>query len=343
VSDGANYAVPSAVDRAGNAFVLWQQVRSGRLMVSIAPAGRSFAQPVNLAPLAGAKLWDLVASRAGPVIVEWVKRHPGSKRMGLYAATIGVDGHLAGMRLLASGVVGQQSVATDDRGDLAVMWADANDNPPTFLTLCPVGHDCRTERVPVNPMFGTVALLPTGTALVAGAVNILGDGVTVATCRTSVPCRKAQVLAHTGLFPQIVVDGAGRATAAWQDEQTGDAFLSSAVLPPGAERFEPVTKAHVRVGGLVFALATDAAGSVLAGWLPDRPIGVPTVITSFAGPGKRLRSTASLSVRHPGHVVTDMSDPSTGFDQHGNAVMAWSSAGFAATVVNVVLGQPPSG
>jgi hypothetical protein len=334
---GGNTTTPvsSAVDASSNAFVLWQQLPAGRGMVAIARRGHSFGRPVRLAALAGAKLWDLVAARSGPVIVEWVARGR------MYAGSLGVGGRLSGVRTLASGSIGQQSVAVDDHGDIAVVWADANGNPPTSLTQCPAGGTCTTKTVPVNPMFATVALLPSGSALVAGAVSMFGEGVTVSHCTTIQPCGRPQVLARTGLFPRIVVDAAGRSTVTWEDDESGDGFLSSAVLAPGQLRFSAVTKARARIGGVLASVAVNAAGAVLAGWQPSVPASVPPppMITSFAGPGQRLRSVTRVSAGRPAQTISETSDPQVGLDQKGNGIIVWSSASINTTVINVVVAR----
>jgi len=342
LSDDALYAVSSAVSLSGDAFVLWQQLPARRLMMSIAPVGHKFGRPMWLKRLSGAKLWALLAPRAGPVIVEWVKPAGDLRRMVMYAARVDRGGRLAGIRRLAAGAIGQQRVSVDRRGDLAVMWSNANGNPPTYLTLCPVARRCRTERVAVNPMFGTIALLAHGTALVAGPVSVFGDGVSVSACPLVGPCRRPQILSRSGLFPEIVVGGASRATVAWEDEASGDGFLSSTVLDPGAKRFSTVTKVRARVGGTLFSLIANDLGAVLAGWQPDLPASSPPspMITSFAGPDQRLRTITPVPYGQTTQPITATSDPSVGIDQHGNAVMAWSSAGLTSTVVDIAIGHP---
>jgi hypothetical protein len=107
--------VSSAIDGRGSALVLWQQAPAGRLMLSIAPAGRGFGRPVAIPGTAGASMWELVASRHGPVVVEWVKHGQ------MLAGTVGPDGIPAEVRRIASGVIGDQVLAIDDRGELAAL------------------------------------------------------------------------------------------------------------------------------------------------------------------------------------------------------------------------------
>lgn len=335
VGGNTTSAVSSAVSGSGDAFVLWQQLPARRGMLAIARRGHAFRRPVRLAELAGATLWDLVAGRHGPVIVEWVARHR------MYAGTLSASGRLSQVRTLAGGAIGQQSVAVDDRGDIGVMWANANANPPTFLTLCPAVGTCTTDTVPVDPMFGTVALLPGGSALVAGAVSTFGEGVTVSRCVLLAPCGAPQLLTRQGASPNIVVDQNGRATVTWEDDQSGDGFLSSAVLASGGTQFSSATKVRVRVGGVLVSVAANDAGDVLAGWQPDVPPSAPPppMITSFAGPGQRLHSITRVSAGRPSYRVIGVSDPSVGLDDKGNAILAWSSASPNTTVINVLVGR----
>jgi hypothetical protein len=144
-----------------------------------------------------------------------------------------------------------------------------------------------------------------------------------------------------GSFPTVVVDAAGRATVTWEDDQSGDGFLSSAVLATHGERFSSVTKARARVGGVLASVACNDVGDVLAGWQPSVAPSVPPapMITSFAGPGQRLQSITRVSAGRPSYRVTEVSDPAVGLDDKGNAILVWSSAGLSTTVINVAVGR----
>jgi hypothetical protein len=328
--------VSSAIDGRGRALVLWQQAPGRRLMLSVAPAGRRLQGPVAIPKSAGASMWNLVASRHGPVVVEWVN----DGRM--LAGRVGKGGVLTGVRTIASGVIGNQVLAIDDHGDLAALWGPSVLGQLTWLTTCPVVGGCSTQRAPVQPQFGGVALLPDGTALVAGSQSPSGDGIAVSQCLPSERCSAPHVLARTGQFPDFVVDDRGRATLAWQDDQSSDGFLSSAVLPPGAARFSAVTKVRARVGGLLASIAANAEGDVLAGWQPAvRPsVPPPPMEASFAPPSGRLRTFTRVSAGHPSQPVAATSDPAVGLGPTGDAILVWSSAGRSRTLIDVALGRP---
>ena len=330
---GSDYEpVKPVVDAAGNSFVLWKQLRSRRLMLAVARHGHRFAPGHALNGLTGALAWELAGSRAGPVTIEWVTGHGGVDR--LFAARVGPDGRLAGTREIASGAVGQQSVATNDRGDLAVMWAPANTGSSTNFTFCPVGGRCRTEGVPVVPMFAAVALAPNGSVLVAGAVSKFGDGIQVSRCALGAACAAPQVLSRTGLFPTIVVDALGRATVTWEDEQSSDGYLSSAVLDAGSEQFSSPAHVRVRIGGVLAWTAGNAPGAVIAAWQPDAPPSSP-MVTAFAAPGQRLRAATRVSAGRPRQRVIETSDPAVGIDDHGNAILSWSAASLTGVTIDV--------
>jgi hypothetical protein len=305
-------------------------------MLSIAPAGRGFRRPIAIPKTAGASMWNLVASRHGPAVVEWVKRGQ------MLAATLGPDGIPAQARRIASGMIGDQVLAIDDRGDLAALWGPGLGDQLTSLTRCPDGAGCRTQRAPVEPTSGSVALLPNGTVLVAGSQNPSATGIAVSECVPSAPCTAPRVLARTGQFPNFVVDDRGRATLAWEDNESSDGFLSSAVLPPGATRFSAVTKVRSRIGGVLASVATNAVGDVLAGWQPDVPASVPPppMIASFAPPSRRLRTYSRVSAGNPSQPVVATSDPVVGLGPTGNAILVWSSAAMSRTVIDVALGRP---
>jgi hypothetical protein len=277
-----------------------------------------------------------VASRHGPVVVEWVKHGQ------MLAGTVDPDGIPTEVRRIASGAIGDQVLAIDDRGDLAALWGPGLGDQLTSLTRCPAGSGCRTHRAPVEPTFGSVALLPNGTVLVAGSKHPSGDGIAVSECVPSEPCSAPHLLARTGLFPDFVVDDRGRATLAWQDDQSSDGFLSSAVLPPGATRFSAVTKVRVRIGGVLASIAANAAGDVLAGWQPDVPTSVPPppMIASFAPPSGRLRTFSRVSAGNPSQPVLATSDPVVGLGPTRDAILVWSSAALKRTVIDVALGRP---
>jgi hypothetical protein len=337
----ASLAARPVIDASGTVLVPWEQLTTGRLMLSIAPAGRGFERPVSLAVPAHPLLWNMTGSRAGPVMLEWVKRTAGTPEHDvMYAATVAADGSLSAPRELASGRIRGQRVATDDRGDIAVIWSLPYSTPVTYLTLCLAAGPCHTEAVRVSPPFGTVALLPNGTALVAGSRDLFGGGVSVALCPMSGPCERPEVLTRTGAFPHIAVDPAGRATLAWQDDQTRGGFLNSAALSPGSTRFFAARKVRSRIGGLDFSLAVNGAGAVLAGWAAADPAARFPILTSFAAPRRRLTAAVPVPGSRHGRAVVYWSDPSVGIDDSGNAVVAWSTGGFGRTTVHVALGHP---
>jgi hypothetical protein len=327
--------VSSAIDGRGRALVLWQRAPAGRLMLSIAPAGRGFRRAVAIPGASGASMWQLVAPRDGPAVVEWVSH---GRMLG---GTVGQMGILTEVRTITTGVIGNQVLATDDRGDLAVLWGSSVLGQLTWLTRCSAAGACRTQRAPVEPQFGAAAVLPDGTALVAGSQNSSGDGIAVSDCALAQPCSSPQLLARTGEFPTFVVDNRGRATLAWQDDESSDGFLSSAVLPPGAHRFSAVTKVRTRIGGVLASVAVNAAGDVVAGWQPAVAASVPPppMIASFAAPNGRLRTFSRVSAGNPSQPVLATSDPAVGVGPTGNAILVWSSAALSRTVIDVALAR----
>jgi hypothetical protein len=342
ISTPHRYADDPAVafDRFGNAIVVWHQFHhTDSVHAAIRPRGGRFGRPVTLAS-AGAPRYPAIAfDRAGDAFALWSVDAAG--RHGVQLAIRRRGGRFGAPATLSAGKGDADSprLAVDARGDVVAVWRQCNDDEfqcgdeGNWLIRA-------TYRPAGGPAEAPVALSAPGRDGEDPAVAIggTGDAVvlwdrfdnelnTVESSRRPADGTFSAVttLAAPALDPQVAMDSAGDAIAAWLKESGPDleqAIVQSAVRLAGGNGFGAAQSVTGSENPANLALAMNPRGDAAAVWQH---------CSSGADSCPRFSIHAATRLPHGtfGTPVTispptqDVFFPTLAIDPGGEAVAAW--------------------
>jgi hypothetical protein len=288
VCGGTSQNVASiAVDPAGNAYAVWNDMRNGNYDIYFAyrPAGGDWGANVRVNNDTGAAWqWapDVAVDTSGNAYAVWEDERNGNG--DVYFAYRPAGGNWsANIRVNDGGgaAQGSQAIAVDADGNAYAVWGDArNGNGDIYFAYRPAGGDWGANvQVSEDP----------------GAVQ--QDE------------------------PDVAVDASGNACAVWQHDINGIADIYSACRPAGGNWGTSV-KVNDDTGDAwqeIPAIALDASGDAYAVWGDDRN-GNYDIYFAYRPAGGDWGANVQVS-EDPGAV--QQGGPDIAVDPSGNAYAIW--------------------
>lgn len=242
----------AAIDRDGDATVIWQGSAAGGATTTTAqavehPAGGTFSDPVTLsAPGQDIALPQIAMSGAGETFAIWQRSLPGGKTaIQVVQRPVGQAFSLPSTLTAVNEPSVSPQIAIDDAGNAVAVWEGAN----------------------------------AGNSTVQAAVRPAG-GRFSAPATLSVPRRNAS-------SPQVAIDETGGAVAVWERFNGAQVEVQRAQAPAGRPFSAPAGVSTLGFGGGTVQVGIDRTGDALAVW--DRNNGRNTVVQARASRTKLSR------------------------------------------------------
>lgn len=281
-------AVPQiAVDPAGNAVAVWEELTAGLSTVKAATLpfiGGSWSSPIDISvpSTSSSQVPQVAVDPSGNAVAVWV-RFDGSNDIIQSASlpfggswTSPVDISISGQDAFAP------QVSLDPSGNAVAVWANVGIGTDSIqAATLPFGGSWSAQVT----LSGTSAAGPqvavdsAGNAVAVWTINIGPDFfIQAATLPFGGSWSSAVNISTPGfsLFgAQVAVDPAGNAVAVWGKVIGADIIVQAATLPFGGSWSAPVDISPVGAASFDQQVAVDASGNAIAIW--DRTI-VDTVI-----------------------------------------------------------------
>lgn len=307
-----------AIDRRGNALVVWQRGdRPARGIYAAArPAGAAFGAPLEISGRGGAP--DVGFDSRGEAIAVWHRHGPSPGPCPLCVeASFRPAGGLFGLpeRVPATGA--QPQLAVGPRGEALVLVRHPGG----------IAKPIRASFRPAGGRFGGERKLgggQTGTPRVAfdargRAVAVWSRGVRILSAFR--PRRGGFRGPHDvsgGDLPRLAVDRRGNALAVWRRGVFPKARVRVAFRPAG-RRFGRARTLSGPDAGDETDVAFDRRGNALAVWWRRSPNGRNfRVQAAFRPAGSRFRKPRTIA-----RVRRRVAEPRVAFDRRSNALVAW--------------------
>jgi hypothetical protein len=331
----------AAIDGGGNAVVVWQEPDGAGLntvvQAATRPAGGAFGTPLRLSRSGSAAIHPQVATNpAGDAVVVW--EYLVGQTLVVQAAVRPAGGTFsAPVNVSAGGLMGPlPRAAIDGAGNVTVVWrqgvadsakVQAATRPARGTFSAPVDLSA-----PGNVSGPQVATNATGETVVAWArVDATPSWIVQAATRSAGGAFSApadlSVVGHDGVDPDVGVDAAGNAVAAWTRFDGTSRVVQLATRPPGHAFGAARTLSLAGREARVPQLAVDPAGDAVVAW--QRSDGASTIVQATVAPaGADFPPTADLSL-----AGRDAIAPQVGIDGDGDAVVGWQRSDAANTIV----------
>ncbi|HMI98544.1 MAG TPA: PASTA domain-containing protein [Gaiellaceae bacterium] len=324
-----------ALDGSGNAVAVWQS--DGLVQAGVRPAGGSWGARQDISARVGATDPQVALDPAGDAVVVWVRSDGSNSRV--QAATRAAGGPWGPPQdLFAVGQFGGgPQVALDAGGNAVVVWVRSDGSSPSVqATVRPAGGTWATPQD--LSAAGLHAYAPDL------GVNAAGDAVVVWESSDSQNGSRAVVQGAVrpagGMWsppedisvgdssdPQVALDSAGNAIAAWEDFPGGGSPVEAAVRPAGGAWGDPEVVSAQDDLAIRPRIALDSAGNAVALW------------TRLELSGWSVRAAARLSGGSWG-APQDLSAsgefaflPELALNPAGDAVAVWSRFAESSEVV----------
>jgi hypothetical protein len=327
---GTSPAPRVAVDAAGNAVAVWEQVASNDVVqAAFRAAGGQWttAQDVSPKPGHGASPPDIALDGAGNAVVVWSDEPDASHRTILSADRPAASGVWQTPQPVSA--LGQQyrhpAVAVDPAGDAVAVWQ----NEAATLVQAAVRPAGGAWSAPKDVLSGSgllgvpkVAVDPAGNAVAVwlrsnGTNQIVEASVRPAGGAWSMPQGLSAGGQDSGQ-PQLTVDRAGNAIAVWpRFDDTGHAVVQAAIRPPGGAWSAPKDVSSAGKDSYLPSVAVDGNGNATLVW--DRWSGTTSLVQTAVRPaGGAWGPPVDVA---PG---TQPATPHVALDSAGNAVVVWN-------------------
>lgn len=315
-----------AVDPKGNAVVVWAHplATTSVIQAAVRPAGGSFGPPADLSDASrnAQSDPDVTISADGTIVAVWTWNN-GSKNV-IQTSTRAPGGAFppAGTAATLSNVTQDAAaarVASNDRGDVAVVWRRTNGTNqiaqarvrPAGGAFAPVvdlsgtGADADAPAVAIDPV-GRATAVWTRSSLVesrfltaAGAIDGGIDNVSDT--------------AETVNYPTIALDASNNAVAVWVG---GSNQTKAASRASRASFGTPQTISGPGSSSLLPAVAMDPSGTAVAVWTQSQS--TTTIQAATRPPGGSFGGVEDISQGSGAYLA------SLAIDGEANAIVGWT-------------------
>lgn len=359
-SVGSNIdAIPQiAVDPAGNAVAVWEELTAGSSTVKAATLafGGSWTTPVDISvPVSdSSQIPQVAVDSAGNAVDVWA-RFDGSNVI-IQSASLPFGGSWTSPVDIST--TGQDAfspqVSLDSSGNAVAIWAGVGIGLDTIqaATLPFGGSWSASVTLSGTSAAGPqVAVDPAGNSVAVWTINIGADFfIQAATLPFAGSWSSAVNISTTGssLFgAQVAVDLSGNAVAVWDKLVGSDIIVEAATLPFGGSWTSPVDISPTGAFAFDQQVAIDSFGNAIAVW--DRDNGTDIVIQAAMLPfGGSWSAPVDLST---GGQTSDF--PQIAINPSGYAVVDWTNETLqviqsttwipAPTITNVAPNSGPTG
>ncbi len=327
-----------AVGPTGEAVAVWSRYDGthDRIQAATGSPGGAWSAPADLSAVGRNATEPQVAVDAGGGAVALWARHDGSAFIAQSATRPagGVWGDAEDLSATGHSAEGPR-LAVDPGGDTVAVWSRSDGTDERVQSAARQSGGAWSAPVELSPA-GTngadpeVALAPDGEAVAVWSRSGLGPNsiIQAATGRIGAPWSPAVDVSANGEAvesPQVAIDGAGEAFAAWSSSDGAPSLIQSATRPPGGAWSGPQRESELGSNSGEPQAALDTAGDGALLW--TREIGVDSVVEAIGldGTGPQLRSLSIPAVATMGLPVAFSVAP---FDVWSAiASVRWSFAG----------------
>lgn len=361
------YSASVGIAAGGEAIAVWTQDQAGEktrgekseVECSVRPAGGAFGPAQVLStPGVQAEQPSLAVNSAGEAIVSWLGEEDTKLEYAMRSGKAFGSPRSIDPKPLAG--IDDVHGALDARGDAILAW-DEEEEPSAGVYLGRVvaaqapapatfGSPIALSEPGAHDFLPTVALDAQGEATLVWVQD--AEDVTTKKATYRVLARTLSSAGASGMLqtlsevgqnpedPNVGVDGAGEATAAWTRSTSSSSKFEAAVLPAGSGVFDPPSALDESAGGFIeSAVAVDEGGEAMAMWSHETAEGEQVEEAERAAGGS-FSVPVAVSSPAPGLV-----DPSVAIDAAGDAAAAWDAFGHESLFVqasNFVLPTPPA-
>jgi hypothetical protein len=221
---------------------------------------------------------------------------------------VGIDSHGDAVATWLSSGGGEYSLQATVRTGLSGSW-----QPPT--TLKKVGM--------MEPPGPELAVDPQGDAVVIWANE--EKTIEAASRPAGGSFQTPEALSSTGAAQhpaRVVLDGAGNATAVWEDDKSGETLITTARKPTGGKWQTPEAISAPGKNANEPRVAVNARGDAVAVW--ERPdLGGFEVVEAASNPASGGKWGKPVALTNPA-VVVEPANQQVAIDGQGDAVVTWS-------------------
>jgi len=322
-----------AVNAAGDAVFLWNNITAGRIQASFRDGGNlvdvgsiSIPGEVSRNPAVG-------IDADGNAVAAWVVfESPGFDRVRARVRAAGST-FLASVLYPAGGNEATlPDVAMSSGGDAVIVWwhnplaearaviRPAGEALPAAATmLSPLGDNVSRASVDIDPQGNAVAVW----------TNFTQSRVEAAARQSGGAFGPPATLAADGDIPEVDVGPTGHAIAGWTDQSSFGVFAS--VRPPGGAFLPP---APISTGPPLLdrevRLAVDQAGNALAAWIRGQLGGPGPYASEYAGYDNAAPVLDEVQVPASAKSGSRVSVSASPFDVIGPVTQAWDFGDGAA-------------
>jgi hypothetical protein len=304
---------------SGTSYVAWDPLKGAGWRIAAINRGR-LSSPTVLP--ANAQLQGLFAGRRREAAAVWST--PGNPAWSIHYAFLGPHGRLlrqGNLALIRHGTFfTYPSIALNDRGELAAVWARASEsNSTAFLALCDVRTRCSQARritVPGATPNVTVALADSGTAAVLIGAR---SGLWAALAQVDRSGVRITRVASRGSDPVAVPEGRDGVAVSFNPSPDRVAW---AFLDPSTGRFTKPSSRPAPAGASAPQVAASLSRRFVLSWASPRGLRMAAGFGARAGrPGP---VPASQGAGQPNFNPYDGADDGfIGIDGRGDTVLTW--------------------
>lgn len=320
-----------ALDSTGNAMAVWSRGNGTHTIMQAAfrPAGGPWQLPAQdlSAPGASAFVPQVAFDRAGNAIAVWHRFEGIHTIVQAAFRPAGGSWQLPAQDLSApAGSATAAQVAVDNAGNAIAVWHRSNgSNTIVQAAFRPAGGPWQLPAQDLsasgqNASESQVALDPAGNAVAVwtrfDSFNYIAQG---AVRPAGGPWQLAQDLSVAGRNasdPQVALDSAGNAVAAWRRFNGTNTIVQAVARPSGGPWGLPQDVSPLGEDGLYPRLKTDAAGNAHLVW--QKSSGTSQIKGASRSPGGSWEAAQELSA--PGQHALE---PDVAIEAGGTAVAAW--------------------